>query len=93
MYSFSISASTSNCFGSVCASKSFNRYDFRAIKACKALDIPFVTAIHCLLSLHKNKVIETKIAIEKLKKLEQYGRYKAAIIKDAENKINGEKNG
>ncbi len=66
--------------------------DFRAIKACKVLDLKFVTAIHCLLSLHKNKVIETSIALEKLKKLEQYGRYNGAIIKDAENRINGETN-
>lgn len=66
--------------------------DFRAIKACKVLDLKFVTAIHCLLSLHKNNIIETSIALEKLKKLEEYGRYNAAIIRDAENRIKGEKN-
>ncbi len=67
--------------------------DFRAIKACKALDIKFVTAVHCLLSLHKNRIVETTIALEKLKKLEKHGRYSATIIKDAEQMIKGEKNG
>lgn len=67
--------------------------DGKAIKTAKILGIPFITAIHCLIHLHKNKVIDTKMALEKLKNLERYGRYNLEIIKDATTMIEGNKNG
>ena len=67
--------------------------DWRAIKACKVLDIKFITAIHCLIYLAKIKKLDVKMAKVKLKNLEKYGRYNSEIIKDARNIIEGEKNG
>jgi len=64
--------------------------DWKAIKACKIMGIKFVTAIHCLIYLYKNKFIEKKMALEKLKNLEKYGRYNTEIIKDARQQIQGD---
>lgn len=64
--------------------------DWKAIKACKVMGIKFVTAIHCLIYLYKNKFIEKKRALEKLKNLEKYGRYNTEIIKDARQQIQGD---
>ncbi len=64
--------------------------DGKAIKTCKVMGIRFVTAIHCLLYLHKNKFIDTKIALEKLKNLEKYGRYNSEIMRDARQQIQGD---
>lgn len=66
--------------------------DGRAIKTAKILGVEFVTAIHCLIYLHKNKKIDTEIALEKLKNLEKYGRYNIEIIKNATKIIQGDKN-
>lgn len=67
--------------------------DWRAIKACKVLDVRFVTAIHCLVALYSRRVLDQRLALEKLKSLEKYGRYSAQIMKDARKTIEGEKNG
>ena len=67
--------------------------DLRAIKACKVLNVRFINAIHCLASLYYSKVLDQRLALEKLKSLEKYGRYSAQIIKDARKIIEGEKNG
>ncbi|MBI2133101.1 hypothetical protein HYU11_00295 [Candidatus Woesearchaeota archaeon] len=67
--------------------------DLRAIRACKVLDVRFITAIHCLISLYNNKAIDQRLALEKLKTLEKYGRYSASIIRDARRIIEGGKNG
>ena len=67
--------------------------DWRAIKACKILDMKFVTAIHCLIYLVRHDKIDKNIAIEKLKNLEKYGRYNNEIIKNAQKIIQGDKNG
>ncbi len=66
--------------------------DGKAIKTAKILGVGFVTAIHCLLYLHKNKKIDSKIALEKLKNLEKYGRYNAVIMRDATKIIKGVQN-
>lgn len=66
--------------------------DFRAVKACKALDIPFITAIHCLIYISKKKELDVSLALEKLKALEKYGRYNKEIIKNAKKQITGETN-
>ena len=39
------------------------------------------------------KKIDKKLALEKLKNLEKYGRYSVQIIKEAKIMIEGEKNG
>ncbi len=66
--------------------------DGKAIKTAKILGVEFVTAIHCLIYLYKNKRIDSKIALEKLKNLEKYGRYNVEIIKNATKIIQGDKN-
>jgi len=71
--------------------------DLRAIKACKILDVKFVTAIHCLIYLFKKGRLDLRLALEKLNSLERYGRYREEIIKDArsiiQNLTRGEQNG
>lgn len=64
--------------------------DGPCIKICKILDIKFATAIHFLISMHENGLLDKEIAMEKLKLLEKYGRYGYDIIKDAKRKIQGE---
>ena len=56
--------------------------DWRAIKACKVFDIRFINAIHCLLALYNNKLLDQRLALEKLNTLEKYGRYSTQIIED-----------
>ena len=63
--------------------------DWRAIKACKILDIPFNTAIHCLLHIFQKGTIDKTLALEKLKNLETYGRYNTFIINHAKTRITG----
>lgn len=64
-----------------------------AIKACKLLNVKFVTAIHCLLSLVKEGILDKRLALEKLKRLDEYGRYSVEIMKDARKIIEGENHG
>ncbi|MDP3765677.1 MAG: hypothetical protein Q8R04_04125 [Nanoarchaeota archaeon] len=61
--------------------------DGPSIKVCKILGIKFTTAIHFLIQFYENGLLDKKIALEKLKSLEKYGRYNYDIIKDAKNKI------
>lgn len=61
--------------------------DGPSIKACQILGIKFTTAIHFLIRFHEKGLIDKKMALEKLKSLEKYGRYDYNIIKDAKSKI------
>jgi predicted nucleic acid-binding protein len=61
-----------------------------AIKACKILGIPFVTAIHFVINGAQTGSVSREIALEKLKKLSYIGRYRLQIIQDAEKRIAGE---
>lgn len=63
--------------------------DGPAIKACKVLGIPFVTAIHFLVSLAAKNTIEKPVALEKIIRLAKLGRYKAQIIEHATQLIKG----
>lgn len=64
--------------------------DGPSIKACKILGIKFVTAIHFLIGIYENKLLDKELALEKLKMLEEYGRYSYEIIRDTKKKIEGE---
>jgi hypothetical protein len=64
--------------------------DGPAIKACKILGIPFVTAIHFVINGAQTGSVSREIALEKLKKLSYIGRYRLQIIQDAEKRIAGE---
>lgn len=63
--------------------------DDPSIKACKILGLKFATAIHFLMQLYEQGLLNKPIAIEKLRLLEKFGRYSYEIIKDAMNKIEG----
>ena len=66
--------------------------DGPSIKASKILGIEFITAIHFLVYFYENGLLDRKIAMEKLKMLEKFGRYGSEIIKDARNRMDaGEK--
>ncbi|MBU4502873.1 MAG: hypothetical protein KKA79_09835 [Nanoarchaeota archaeon] len=61
--------------------------DGQAIKACKVLGVKFVTAVHFLLDAFYKKRIGKELALVKLERLEQLGRYNDRIIFDARSKI------
>lgn len=63
--------------------------DGQTIKACKVLGVKFVTTIHFLLSLYYKKDIGKKMALAKLERLKNLGRYNVRIISDALNRIEG----
>lgn len=63
--------------------------DGQTIKACKVLGVKFVTAIHFLLSVYYKKKINRELALLKLERLKNLGRYNARIISDAINRIEG----
>ncbi len=63
--------------------------DGQAIKACKVLGIKFVTAIHFLLSVYYKKRISRELALVKLERLKNLGRYDVRIISDAIRRIEG----
>ncbi len=63
--------------------------DGQLIKAAKLMDILFATSITFLIRTAQKDLIQEKIALEKLKKLEKFGWYKADIIEDAKKKIKG----
>lgn len=65
--------------------------DGQLIKAAKIMDIPFVTSITFLIRANEKSVLEEDIALEKLKRLEEFGWYKPRILEDAEEKIKGGK--
>ena len=67
--------------------------DGPCIKSCRILGIKFATAIHFLISFYEKKLVEKEIVLEKLRLLENYGRYGYDILKDAKNTIEGEKHG
>jgi len=60
--------------------------DGPTIKACKVINIEFITAIHFLIRAYKDNLGED-IAFAKLEKLKKYGRYSSRIIDDAYKKI------
>ncbi len=63
--------------------------DGQAIKACKVLGVKFVTAIHFLLSVYYKKRISRELALVKLERLKNLGRYDVRIISDAIKRIEG----
>lgn len=63
--------------------------DGQTIKACKVLGVKFVTAIHFLLSAYYQKRISRDLALVKLERLKNLGRYDVKIIADAINRIEG----
>ena len=62
-----------------------------AIKACKILEIPFVTAIHLLIQAHEDRLIGRQETLVKLEKLQRCGRYDSRILEDAVKLIQGGK--
>jgi hypothetical protein len=64
--------------------------DRNAIRACKMLNISFITAISVLIGLHERGRILGDEVMLKLDKLASIGRYSKAIVADARLKIKGE---
>ena len=61
--------------------------DGPTIKACKIINIEFITAIHFLIRAYKDNILGEDIAFAKLEKLKKYGRYSSRIIDDTYKKI------
>ncbi len=66
--------------------------DGLTIKACKILNVPFLTAIHFLLHTFESGIItDPEMALVKMEKLATFGRYHHRIIESAIRRIKGEK--
>ncbi len=66
--------------------------DGLTIKACKILNVPFLTAIHFLLHIFESGIIpDPEMALVKMEKLATFGRYHHRIIESAIRRIKGEK--
>ncbi len=63
--------------------------DGPTIKACKILGIGTVSAPVFLVRVYRNGGLTKEIAMEKLAKLERYGRYDPKIIQDVRSRIGG----
>jgi predicted nucleic acid-binding protein len=61
--------------------------DRQALKTCKILKVPFLTAIHFLLRLYEKGTISRELALAKLTHLEKVGRYSPEIIRNVSEKI------
>ncbi len=61
--------------------------DRNAIRACKMLNLGFITAISFLIRANEKGLIKKDDALLKLRRLASIGRYKKDIIKDAEKHI------
>src|SRR3970040_808584 len=61
--------------------------DKQALKACKVLRVPFLTAIHFLLRLYEKGIISHELVLAKVKTLEKVGRYNPDIIRSVWKKI------
>ncbi len=61
--------------------------DGLAIKGCKVLGVEFATAIHFLVRSYERRAISKELALAKLEKLKEYGRYEPRIIEDARNRL------
>ena len=66
--------------------------DGLTIKACKILNIPFLTAIHFLFHIFESGIItDREMALVKMEKLATFGRYNHRIIENAISRIKGER--
>jgi predicted nucleic acid-binding protein len=61
--------------------------DGPAMKACKVLGVPFVTAINLLVHAVQKKWIPKEIALARLETLHRAGRYEIRIVQDARERI------
>ena len=68
--------------GATCATD-----DGPAIRCCRALGIPFTSAIGLLAAMAEADVVEPTLALELLAKLQRFGRYDARILEDVARRI------
>lgn len=61
--------------------------DKNGINACKLLGLAFTTAMGILLRSREKGLLEQADALERLKELARYGRYRDSIIEDARVKL------
>ncbi len=64
--------------------------DRNAIRACKILNLDFVTAVAFLIRSYEKGLIERDDILLKLQKLQSIGRYSRAIIENAKKQIKGD---
>jgi predicted nucleic acid-binding protein len=63
--------------------------DKNGINACKISGVAFTTAVGILIRSREKGLLEESEALEKLKSLAKYGRYRDSIIEDARLKLEG----
>lgn len=54
-----------------------------AIKACKLLEVPFVTALHVLMEAYERRLVDRPTALVKVEQLQKVGRYHPRILEAA----------
>lgn len=64
--------------------------DGPAIRACKVVGVPFVTAIPFLLDALRCGEFSKEVALAKLERLAEFGRYHQRILDAARSKMEGE---
>lgn len=65
--------------------------DRNAMRACKLLQVPFITAVGMLIRAYEKKLLPQESAITKLDELAKQSRYKKPIIEDAKKMLSGGK--
>jgi predicted nucleic acid-binding protein len=67
--------------------------DRNAMRLCRLLKVPFLTAIAVLVRLCEKGTLDQKISLAKLERLEKFGRYRNEIIAQARKQIQGDSHG
>ena len=54
------------------------------------MNVRFITAIHFVIEAKEIGIINKEIALEKMKRLARFGRYRAEIVENAIKRIRGD---
>jgi predicted nucleic acid-binding protein len=67
--------------------------DRMAIRACRALGIPWTSALSIVIRMHERRLLSGEMARGLLQALSVHGRYSRALIEEAANRLKGHPHG
>ena len=67
--------------------------DRNAMRLCRLLKVPFLTAIAVLVRLYEKGGFDQTMALAKLERLKRFGRYRKEIVAEARKQIQGDLRG
>lgn len=67
--------------------------DRNAMRLCRLLKVPFLTAIAVLVRLYEKGTLDQTMALAKLERLKKIGRYRNEIVAQARKQIQGDLHG